>query len=121
PSVRDRSRRQSSASSVSRPMPSKSSAKKPYRTFLSGGLARPTKSPAPLPSWRRATRHSSPAQSSRWMAAWRRCDMQARNSKLKLLQLDHQSHSEERHDHAEGLFVARGQINLIVGEKRVAV
>jgi quercetin dioxygenase-like cupin family protein len=46
---------------------------------------------------------------------------QRRISKLKLLQLDHESHSKERHDHAEGLFVARGQINLIVDEKRVAV
>lgn len=42
-------------------------------------------------------------------------------SKLKLLQLDHQSHSEERHDHAEGLFVARGQMNLLVEGQTVAV
>ena len=47
--------------------------------------------------------------------------MKTEGSKLKLLQLDHQSHEDERHDHAEGLFVARGQINLIVDEKRVAV
>jgi quercetin dioxygenase-like cupin family protein len=47
--------------------------------------------------------------------------MKRRNSKLKLLQLDHQSHAEERHDYAEGLFVARGQINLIVDDKRIAV
>lgn len=42
-------------------------------------------------------------------------------SKLKLLQLDHQSHSEERHDHAEGLFVARGQMNLLVDGHTIAV
>jgi len=47
--------------------------------------------------------------------------MRAQESRLKLLQLDHQSHADELHDHPEGLFVARGQINLIVDEKRVAV
>ena len=47
--------------------------------------------------------------------------MNVGNSKLKLLQLDHESHSAERHDHPEGLFVARGQINLIVDGKTMAI
>jgi quercetin dioxygenase-like cupin family protein len=47
--------------------------------------------------------------------------MKIGNSKLKLLQLDHESHAAERHDYAEGLFVARGQINLIVDGKAIAV
>ena len=47
--------------------------------------------------------------------------MKAHSSKLKLLHLDHQAHADERHEHAEGLFVARGQINLVIDEKRVAV
>jgi len=43
------------------------------------------------------------------------------DSKLKLLVLDHQSHSDERHDHPEGLFVARGEINLVVDGTAIAI
>ncbi|HYS54337.1 MAG TPA: cupin domain-containing protein [Thermoanaerobaculia bacterium] len=43
------------------------------------------------------------------------------NSKLKLLQLDHESHADERHDHPEGLFVTRGEINLVVDGAAVAI
>lgn len=42
-------------------------------------------------------------------------------SKLKLLQLDHESHADERHDHPEALFVARGEINLIVDGTAIAI
>ena len=41
--------------------------------------------------------------------------------KLKLLQLDHQSHAAETHDYPEGLFVARGQARLIVDGQPVAI
>lgn len=47
--------------------------------------------------------------------------MEIGNSKLKLLQLDHESHAAERHDQAEALFVARGQIKLIVDGQAIAV
>ena len=41
--------------------------------------------------------------------------------KLKLLQLDHEAHDEERHDYPEGLFVARGQAKVIVDGQPVAI
>ena len=47
--------------------------------------------------------------------------MKIGNGKLKLLQLDHESHDEERHDYPEGLFVARGQAKVIVDGQPVAV
>ncbi len=47
--------------------------------------------------------------------------MKIGNGKLKLLQLDHQSHEAERHDYPEGLFVARGQAKVIVDGQPIAV
>jgi mannose-6-phosphate isomerase-like protein (cupin superfamily) len=43
------------------------------------------------------------------------------SGKLKLLQLDHEAHAEERHDYPEGLFVARGQAKVIVEGQYVAI
>jgi quercetin dioxygenase-like cupin family protein len=40
---------------------------------------------------------------------------------MRLLELDHQSHTAARHDYAEGLVVARGEINLIVDGEEIAV
>ena len=40
---------------------------------------------------------------------------------MKLLKLDHLSHSDERHEEAEGLVVARGEITVSVDGKSFAV
>jgi mannose-6-phosphate isomerase-like protein (cupin superfamily) len=40
---------------------------------------------------------------------------------MKLLRLDHQTHSEERHEQAEGLVVARGEITVSVDGQSFAV
>jgi len=42
-------------------------------------------------------------------------------SKLKLLQLDHESHADARHDHPEALLVARGEISLVVDGTAIAI
>jgi quercetin dioxygenase-like cupin family protein len=47
--------------------------------------------------------------------------MKVGQGKLKLLQLDHHSHASESHDYPEGLYVARGHINVIVDGKAIAV
>ena len=41
--------------------------------------------------------------------------------KLRLLQLDHESHAAETHEYPEGLFVARGQARVIVDGQPVAI
>ena len=40
---------------------------------------------------------------------------------MKLLELDQHAHSDERHEEAEGLFVARGEVTLSVDGKSFAV
>ncbi len=47
--------------------------------------------------------------------------MKIGSGKLKLLRLDHESHASERHDYPEGLFVARGQIKVIVDGQPIAI
>jgi len=47
--------------------------------------------------------------------------MKIGNGKLKLLRLDHEVHASERHDYPEGLFVARGEIKVIVDGQPFAV
>lgn len=47
--------------------------------------------------------------------------MKVGNTNLKVLQLDGESHSSERHDYPEGLFVTDGQVNLIVDGTAVGV
>lgn len=40
---------------------------------------------------------------------------------MKLLKLDQHSHADERHDQAEGLVVARGEITVSMGGQSFAV
>lgn len=40
---------------------------------------------------------------------------------MKLLKLDQHSHSDERHDQAEGLVVARGEVTVSMGGQSFAV
>ncbi len=40
---------------------------------------------------------------------------------LKVLQLDEESHEDERHEYPEGMFVTDGRIHLLVDGKAIAV